>query len=183
MINEKSKPTSDRKLIDLCLRGDLRAQRELYEKFSARMYPVCFRYVSNREVAKDVLHDGFILVFSKLNTFSGDGSFEGWIRRIFVNCALMHLRKNDALKFSEEIDSSTINIQLDSGPLENLNAKEIMEIVATMPTGFRTVFNLYVVEGYSHQEIAEKLNISEGSSRSQLNRAKGWLKKRIKDRW
>ena len=145
------------------------------------MYPVCVRYVG-REVAKDVLQDGFVTVFNKIGTFKGEGSFAGWLRRIFVNTALMELRKNDVLKASREMDSVP-EVSLgtnDYGAVEQLSAKELLVLVSEMPAGFRSVFNLFVIEGYSHAEIAEMLGINEASSRSQLSRARVWMQERIK---
>jgi len=172
----------ERELIDGCVNGERNAQRRLYEKFSPRMLAVCIRYVGDRETAKDVLQDAFIILFNKIGTYKGDGSFEGWVRKIFVNTALMHIRKNDVLKFSEEIEAVNGNDLVDSNILEKLESKDIMKLISEMPYGFRTVFNLYIFEGYSHQEIAKALNISEGSSRSQLSRSRVWLRDKIKSR-
>lgn len=173
---------AERELIDGCVNGERNAQRRLYEKFSPRMLAVCIRYVGDRETAKDVLQDAFIILFNKIGTYKGDGSFEGWVRKIFVNTALMHIRKNDVLKFSEEIEAVNGNDSVDSNILEKLESKDIMKLISEMPYGFRTVFNLYIFEGYSHQEIAKALNISEGSSRSQLSRSRVWLRDKIKSR-
>lgn len=169
-------------LIAECLNNNRLAQKELYERLSSRMFSVCIRYVGNRETAKDILHDGFIVLFSKLNTFKGDGSFEGWARRIFINTALMYMRKADVLKFSEEIESSSaVDFKIGPVAIEKLEAEMLMKLVAAMPSGFRTVFNMYAIEGYSHQEIAKELNITEGGSRSQLSRARLWLQERLRD--
>ncbi len=145
------------------------------------MYSLCMRYVGNKETAKDILHDGFIILFSKLDTYKGEGSFEGWARRIFINAALMHIRKSDVLKFSEEVETSAINLKVESSALERLEAERLMKLVCSMPVGFRTVFNMYAIEGYSHQEIAKELNITEGGSRSQLSRARLWLQERLRE--
>jgi len=171
---------TEKELIEACSKRDGQAQRELYDRYSPIMYPVCIRYVG-REVAKDVLQDGFITIFDKIDTFKGEGSFEGWIRRIFINTALMELRKNDALKNSEEIDSVPVyemGMQ-DYGAVEQMSMKELLALVGEMPAGFRSVFNLFVFEGYSHADIAEALGINEVSSRSQLSRARAWLRERV----
>ncbi len=141
------------------------------------------RYVGSRETAKDILHDGFIVLFSKLETFKGDGSFEGWARRIFINTALMYMRKADVLKFSEAIESSAVVGEMIIAPrvMDKMDADKLMSLVAAMPAGFRTVFNMYVIEGYTHQEIANELNITDGGSRSQLSRARLWLQEKIKE--
>lgn len=146
------------------------------------MYSVCLRYVGDREVAQDLLQDGFVTLFTKLDSYKGDGSFEGWVRRIFINTSLMYLRKKDALRMTEDLDnvrnlSSDIPTQI-----ENIGYGELMKLIAQLPPGFRTVFNMYVVEGYSHKDIAEELGITETTSRTQLSRARNWLQARIKDR-
>lgn len=173
---------TERELIDGCRRNDRRAQKQLYDLYAPRMLAVCMRYTGSRENAKDVMQEGFLTVFDKIGTYKGQGSFEGWMRRVFANQSLMYIRKNDALKYADEIESvPESGLGLDSGdPLGTLNAKELMELISAMPAGFRSVFNLYVLEGYSHQEIAEALGITEGSSRSQLSRGRIWLQERIK---
>lgn len=146
------------------------------------MYSVCIRYVGERERAKDILHDGFVVLFSKLETYKGEGSFEGWARRIFINTALMHMRRADVLKFSEELENvSTSDLVVSPTVLEKIEAKRLMQLVASMPAGFRTVFNMFAIEGYTHQEIAKELGITEGGSRSQLSRARIWLQERLKE--
>jgi RNA polymerase sigma-70 factor (ECF subfamily) len=146
------------------------------------MFPVCLRYVSDRSLAEDIMQDGFITLFTKLGSYKGDGSFEGWARRIFVTTALMALRKKDALKMSDELDSVR-GMKTDTySQLQNLGYKELMKLIMSLPTGFRTVFNLYAVEGYSHKEIADMLGITETTSRTQLSRARIWLQKKIEER-
>ncbi len=172
--------TSEQQLIDLCKKGDRQAQKAVYDKLAPRMFPVCIRYTGDRTVAEDMLQDGFVTLFSKLDSYKGEGSFEGWARKIFVNTCLMYLRKKDALRMSEDIDLAR-NISSDySTQIQNLGYKELMKLISSLPPGFRTVFNLYVFDGYSHKEIAEMLNISEVTSRTQLSRARLWLQHRIK---
>lgn len=139
------------------------------------------RYVGDRTLAEDILQEGFITLFTKLGSYKGDGSFEGWARRIFVTTALMDLRKKDALKMSEELDAVRGMKTEITGQVENIGYKELMELVMSLPTGFRTVFNMYAVEGYSHKEISEILGISESTSRTQLSRARTWLQNKIKE--
>lgn len=177
MVQDLSFQHTDQELVQGCLQNNRLAQKEMYERLASRMYSVCLRYVSDREMARDVLHDGFITLFSKLENFRGDGSFEGWARRIFVTTALMHLRKADVLKRWEEIEE--VRIPVESVAEERLDAARLMKLLETMPPGFRTVFNLFAIEGYSHQEIARELNITESGSRSQLSRARIWLKERL----
>ena len=166
-------------LIEGCRRREPRAQRELYDKLAPAMLAVCQRYMKDREAAKDVMQDGFVRLFDKISSYKGDGSFEGWARKLFVNTALMQLRRNDALKFSDNIEDSQAMQMTHSNTLEKMGADEILELVNSMPDGFRTVFNLYVIEGYSHEEIAGMLSISEGGSRSQLSHARAWLRKKL----
>jgi len=136
--------------------------------------------MGDRMPAEDILQDGFITLFSKLDSYSGEGSFEGWARKIFVNTALMSLRKTDALKLSGDLEEAG-NLSSDiSTQIQNIGYKEIMKIVMKLPDGYRTVFNMFVVEGFSHKEIAQALNISEVTSRSQLQRARMILQEKIK---
>ncbi|MBQ2113227.1 MAG: sigma-70 family RNA polymerase sigma factor, partial [Bacteroidales bacterium] len=146
-----------------------------------RMFPLCIRYIGDRVQAEDILQEGFITLFSKLENYKGEGSFEGWARKIFVTTALMSLRKKDALKMSEELDA--VRGMKDDLPSQgqNIGYKELMKLVTELPTGFRTVFNMYAIEGYSHKEIGEMLGISETTSRTQLSRARIWLQKKIKE--
>ena len=173
--------TSEQQLIDLCIKGDRNAQRVIYDRLASRMFPVCIRYVSDRTVAEDILQDGFITLFSKIDSYKGNGSFEGWARKIFVNTALMYLRKKDALKMSEELENAR-NLSSDlSSQMQNIGYKELMKLITSLPAGFRTVFNMYVIEGYSHKEIADMMNITETTSRTQLSRARLWLQSKIKE--
>ena len=146
------------------------------------MFPVCIRYAGDREVAQDILQDGFITLFTKLDDYKGDGSFEGWARRIFVTTALMYLRKKDALKMSDDLEAARGMKAETVTQTQSLGYKELMELIMTLPPGFRTVFNLYAIEGYSHKEIGDMLGISETTSRTQLSRARIWLQNKIKER-
>ncbi|MBO4566304.1 MAG: sigma-70 family RNA polymerase sigma factor [Bacteroidales bacterium] len=160
--------------------GDRRAQKAIYDALSGKMYAVCLRYMSDRITAEDVLQEGFVTLFAKLDTYSGEGSFEGWARKIFVNTALMSLRKNDVLKESTDVDTAW-NVSSEApSAIQQITYKELSKAISELPAGFRTVFNMYVVEGYSHAEIAECLGISETTSRSQLLRARAMLQSKIK---
>ena len=143
------------------------------------MFPLCIRYVGDRSLAEDILQDGFITLFTRLESYKGEGSFEGWARRIFVTTALMSLRKKDALKMSEDLEAARGLKTETSSQVQNIGYKELMELIMTLPPGFRTVFNMYSIEGYSHKEIAETLGISETTSRTQLSRARIWLQNKI----
>jgi len=179
MVATNNGYTTEDDIIQGCVKRDARAQRALYERFSSKMLSVCMRYTGGRAKAEDVLHDGFIVVFEKIGSYNRVGSFEGWMRRIFVNTALMSLRKADVMKFSDEITGAEREYSTESSALSTISSKELMALIASMPAGFRVVFNMYAIEGFSHQEIAKELNISEGSSRSQLSRARIWLQSRL----
>jgi RNA polymerase sigma factor (sigma-70 family) len=168
---ERNQNISDSDLIRGCMESDRRMQEELYRRFSPRMYAVCLRYAGNAEEAEDILQEGFIKVFKKLDSFRNEGSFEGWIRRIFVNTAIEHFRRKKYLLPVTEKEENTIEGKYTS-VLDDLGAKDIMALVQQLSPGYRTVFNMYVVEGYTHKEIADQLGISEGTSKSQLSRAK-----------
>jgi RNA polymerase sigma factor (sigma-70 family) len=167
------------KILEGCLKGNLKAQRELYDCFASKMLGVCMRYAANREEAKDILHDGFIKIFTKLDTYSGSGPLEAWMRRIFVNTALENLRKNDVLRDTVDYEGATENIEANVDIESDITHDELLLIINSMPPGYRTVFNLYAIEGYAHQEIAALLHISEGTSKSQYARAKVWLQTKI----
>ncbi len=163
------------------MKGDRVSQKALYDRLAPRMLPLCMRYVGDRTLAEDILQEGFITLFTRLESYKGEGSFEGWARKIFVTTALMDLRRKDALKMSDELDAVRgMKADLPSQS-QSLGYKEIMKLVMELPTGFRTVFNLYVVEGYSHKEIGDMLGISETTSRTQLSRARTILQNKIKE--
>lgn len=168
------------KLVKKASEGDRKAQKAIYDSLSGKMYAVCLRYMGDRESALDVLQDAFVTLFTKLGSFSGEGSFEGWARKIFVNTALMSLRKKDVLKQSEDVDAAWNVSSPDPGAVQNIGYSELLKCIAELPPGFRTVFNMYVLEGYSHKEIAVRLGISEVTSRSQLQRARTLLQSKIK---
>lgn len=172
---------NEEKLINACKRNDARAQRELYEIFARKMMSVCLRYADNRDMAEDLLQEGFIKVFSSIQSYNYEGSFEGWMRRIFVNTALEALRKHDLLRSGVELDMLEPQQEADYSALDHISANELMELIAQLPPGFRTVFNMFAVEGYSHREIAQALHITESTSRSQYTRAKRLLQKWIKE--
>ena len=175
------KENLDLKLIESCIKGDRSAQKVIYDRLAPRMFPVCIRYVGDRELAQDILQDGFVTLFTRLDTYKGDGSFEGWARRIFVTTALMSLRKKDALKMSDDLQAARGLKAETASQTQNIGYKELMKLIMTLPPGFRTVFNMYAIEGFSHKEIGEMLGISETTSRTQLSRARIWLQNKIKE--
>ena len=171
---------NEEQLITGCLNGNRSAQEELYNLYSRKMMGLCMRYVGDRETARDLLQDGFVKVFTSLNLYSGTGTFESWIRKIFVNVTIEHFRKKDFLYDSMDLESIQSTVE-DNSTISRLSAEMIMDLVQQLPKGFRTVFNLFAIEGYSHKEIGEMLQISEATSRSQYARAKQSLKKQIVD--
>mgnify|MGYP003324580207 CR=1 FL=1 len=174
------KDLNEQEIIALCKQGNRLAQKKIYDSLSPKMFSICMRYMGNRGDAEDVLQDGFLALFSKLDSYSGDGSFEGWARKVFVNTALMTLRKNDVLKQSEEIDNVAGITAGNTSAIQNMSYKELLKIISELPSGYRTVFNMYAIEGFSHKEISEALGISEATSRSQYLRARAILQSKIK---
>lgn len=167
-----------------CFNNDPSAQRELYNRYSPKMLSVCYRFGQNREDAEDMLQEGFIKIFTQIHTFQNKGAFEGWVRRIIVHTCINILKKNK--KFNENIDldhAGYLEVKEETMP-SVMQARQIIECIRLLPIGYRTVLNLYALEGYSHKEIAEMLDIEESTSRSQFTRAKSMLemmlvKKRI----
>ncbi len=158
-----------------CLRKDATAQRELYNRYSPKMLAVCYRFAHNREDAEDMLQEGLIKVFLQMHTFESRGAFEGWIRRIIVHTCINILKKNK--KFNESVDlihATGLQVREESVP-SIIQAKQVVECIRMLPLGYRTVLNLYAIEGYSHKEIAGMLDIEESTSRSQYTRAKAML--------
>src|SRR6188474_3439716 len=158
-----------------CLSNNASSQEALYNRFSPRMLGVCYRFAKNREDAEDMLQEGFIKVFSQIHQYRSEGALEGWIRRIMVHTCINVLKKNK--KFSDSVDinlASGIGIREESIP-SIMQAKEVVECIRLLPIGYRTVLNLYAIEGYSHKEIGNMLDIEESTSRSQYTRAKTML--------
>lgn len=167
-------------LIAACLRAEPRAQRQLYDQFAGLMLTVCRRYLRRPEDAEEALLLGFAKVFRALPTFRQEGSFEGWIRRIMVNEALMELRRREPLHLSFEDFAQPENLASTPATADTqLQADELLALLQTLPPGYRAVFNLYALEGYSHLEIAAALGISEGTSKSQLSKARAMLQRRL----
>ena len=165
-------------LVEGCKKGSRICQEQLYKELSSKMLGVCVRYARDNFEAEDILQNGFIKVFSKINYFNGIGSFEGWVRKIMVNTAIEHYRKNKFISCSIDI-TENINAHESAVYQDGLEAKDIMRLIVALPASYRLVFNMFAIEGYSHQEIAESLGISEVLSRTQLNRARGILKEKI----
>lgn len=171
---------NEQDLIAGCKKKDPLCQKLLFNTYAPKMLGVCRRYVDSIETAEDILQDGFIKVFQKIHTYTGEGTFGGWIRRIFVTTALEYLRQSKAMRFSVSIDD-VYDVQTDPGmsAISQLTVDDLMKCVSELPVGYRTIFNLYAIEGYSHKEIADILDIKENSSQSQLTRARKVLQEKV----
>jgi RNA polymerase sigma-70 factor (ECF subfamily) len=171
---------NEEKLIRACQRNDASAQREVYNRYARKMLGVCARYIKDQMEAEDVMIHGFLKVFEKIEQYQFTGSFEGWMRRLMVNEALQQVRRNKTVFLEVELEhvhNDAAVMHLDDNELET---EELLAMVQRLPDGYRTVFNLYAIEGYSHKEIAEQLGISENTSKSQLSRARGLLQEHLK---
>jgi RNA polymerase sigma-70 factor, ECF subfamily len=168
-------------LVKGCVNNDRHSQNLLFHKYSRKMMAVSFRYSRNREDAEDVLNEGFMRVFEKLHTYNATGSLEGWIRKVIVNVAIAKFNAGSKLYHYVDIDTVEIKDHSSNDIYSDLNAKELILQIQKLPPVYQMVFNLYVFEGLKHKEIAEQLNISEGTSKSNLSDARTWLKKRIED--
>ena len=171
---------TDDELIKGCIREDESCQRELFQRYAGKMLGVCQRYARSTADAEDIVQDAFIKVFDKIHQFKSEGSFEGWIRRIVVNTAL---KKYTVIRYDKEISGYEITDRnesaMEASAYSHLNEKEILAMINNLPDGYRLIFNLYVIEGYQHEEIAQMLKIQPGTSRSQLVKARNMLKERI----
>ncbi len=166
-------------LIDRCKAGERKAQELLYKQFASKMYGVCLRYATDIMEAEDMLQNGFTKVFQKMEDYRGEGSFEGWVRRIMVHSAIAYYRKHRKMLQVADTDEPGYEIAVNPVAVANLNAKDLIALIQQLSPGYRMVFNLYAIEGYSHKEIAEIAGISEGASKSQLSRARGILKEQL----
>ena len=170
---------SEEELIKMCMKGDRRCQNIIYDILSLKMMAVCFRYSRNKEDAEDTLMEGFLKVFENIRQFRNEGSFEGWVRKIIVNTAITKFKKSNALAKIVSIENIHFSIKSDENTIDELGAKYLMEMIQQLPPAYQMVFNLYSFEGMKHKEIAEKLGISEGTSKSNLFDARAILKKTI----
>ncbi len=165
-------------LIKGCIKQDPTCQRLLFEQYAGKMMTVCLRYAHDSMEAEDMMQEGFIRVFNYIEQFKFEGSFEGWIRRVVVNTALKHLQKK-RLSFTEINDNTQQAPRLESYAYSNLGEEELMKLISQLPDGYRTIFNLNIIEGYSHEEIAKMLDIQPSTSRSQLVKARKMLQNQI----
>ena len=168
-------------IIEGCQQGDRDAQEQLYELFSRQLFAVCLRYTKNTMEAEDYLHEGYLKIFDKISQFSGRGPIEAWMRRVMVNTILESFRKNARYSFVDEANiplSEDMNQDAENDEAE-INLKELEELIELLPERYKLVFKLYILEDYKHEEIARELNISVGTSKSNLARARQWLRTRI----
>ncbi len=175
----------NKELVEACKKQDTNAQRELYETYAPRMMGLCMMYCKDRDAAQDMLHDGFIKVFTQIKKYSGRGSFEGWMRRVFVNTILEHFRKEkrrfQIITEIEETQEVVMDENLERLFDDSITEETLLKMIQELPDGYRTVFSLYVFEDFSHREIGKKLGIKEAASRSQYSRAKSSLKNKINE--
>ena len=167
---------SDSELIEGCRQNNRKSQERLYKKYSGLLLGICLRYVKNRAEAEDVMMEGFMKIYRLIPTFIASGSFEGWMKRIMVYTAIEHYRKLSKMPFDEYTSQdSGVNDYI----IDNISARDILKLMEAMPEGYRMILNMHAIEGYTHKEISEMMGISEGTSKSQLNRSKIFLKKLI----
>ena len=166
---------SEKEIILGCLENDIKSQKALFDNYSNKMKSLCLRYVGNEQDAEDVLQEGFILVFTKLKNYKFDGSFEGWLRKIMINVSLRFLKKKKKM-FVENIDDVYSLYDKSENIYAKLSQDDLMQTLYKLPDGYRLVFNMYAIEGYSHKEIGKILKIGESTSRSQLAKAKSRLR-------
>ena len=167
----------EHQLLRQCIAGDRKAQQGLYDLFAPTVYAICMRYMGNSDDAKDMLQDTMVKFYQKAGEFRFQGSLEGWVKRIGVNACLDQLKRNKA-KFTTDIENA-FGLSVDVNAAQPLETKDLMRLLGTLPDGYRTVFNLYAIEGFSHGEIATLLNISENTSKSQLFKARKWLQAKL----
>lgn len=169
---------TEKELVALCLKGDRHSCKQLFDLYSGKMMALCYRFARDKNEAQDILQEGFIRIFNKLDLYSGQGSLEAWMRRVMINTALKYKQKHVSRHNHKEIDNVHV---FDPTPsiIDELSKDEIINLIKQLPHGYQTVFNLYVIEGYSHKEIAERMGIGESTSRSQLVKARALLKEQL----
>ena len=169
----------DLTLVNECAKGNSKAQRALFDKFAPKMLAVCHRYLRNNQEAEDVLQDGFVKVFQKIVDFKMEGSLEGWIRRIVVNTALDTIRKNKKLLDDVQVEEVQYKVSFTDHQFDGMDLAQLMKLINDMPDGYRVVFNMFAIEGYSHKEIADTLGVTENTSKSQYSRARAFLRTQL----
>ena len=166
-------------MVNECAKGNSKAQRALFDKFAPKMLAVCQRYLRNSQEAEDVLQDGFVKVFQKIVDFKMEGSLEGWIRRIVVNTALDTIRKNKKLLNDVQVEEVQYKVSFTDHQFDGMDLAQLMKLIDGMPDGYRIVFNMFAIEGYSHKEIADTLGVTENTSKSQYSRARAFLRTQL----
>lgn len=179
MSLELASAMDDKTLVSACTKGDSRAQRALFDKFAPKMLSICKRYIPNSEESEDVLQDAFVKVFQKIGDFKQEGSLEGWMRRIVVNTALDAIRKNKKWLGIAQVETVENQVSFDDTSFDNMDVSHLLQMISDMPDGYRVVFNMFAIEGYSHREIADTLGVSENTSKSQYSRARAFLRTQI----
>jgi len=172
---------NEQQLIEGCKAQKREFQKALYEQYAHRMFAICLRYSSSKEAAEDLLQDGFIKVFASIGTYQGKGSFEGWLKKIFLNQALEAIRKGKSNAFADSTDIQQIGDIEEEDTTPPISEEELLKMIQDLPAGYRTVFNLYAIEDLSHREIAGMLGINEVTSRSQYNRARQILQTKVQN--
>lgn len=168
----------EKDLIERCIKGELEAQKEIYDLFASTMYALCIRYLNEKETAKDILQEGFIKVYQNIHQYNGKGSFEGWIRAIFVNESLKHLSKNQIKTIKlEEIEHLIEDVN--ATEIEKLSTDDLLNCITKLPERSRIIFNLYAIEGFSNDEIAKKMKMSENSVRAIFSRARRQVQENV----
>lgn len=173
--------TDQEHILNQCKKNDRQAQAALYNWLAPKILGLCIRYMQDRDEAEDVMQDAFVKIFTNLSSFKGQGSFEGWAKRIAANTALTALRKKGNIYFERNLQVVE-NIEFEEEETQGISPAAVMECLDTLPTGYRTIINMYLIDGFSHKEIGEKLGIAESSSRSQFARARQVLLKLLKSR-
>ena len=171
----------EQELIQGCIAARPKAQKALFDIYAPKLYVVCLRYLKDQMRAQDVLQDTFVKIFANISNYKSEGAFEGWLKRIAVNTCLDQLRKDKKLLTDISIEDVSYQLATQSTSAEKLMADDLLKLVQALPDGYRTVFNLFAIEGFSHQEIAQQLGISESTSKTQYFRARAYLKERIEN--
>jgi len=172
---------SEKELVKECLCNNAKAHEEFYGRYASKMYGVCLRFAKNQMEADDILQEGFIKAFTNLKSFRNEGSLEGWVRRTIVNTAINHVKKFAKYKKDLDIDTAEPVLKMSSSATDTISVNELLSLIKDLPVGYKMVFNLNVMEGYTHREIATLLDISENTSKSQLSRARNTLQRKINE--
>jgi len=170
---------TEEELIEACINNNGRAQKKLFDSYSPRLMGVCLRYADDQDEANDMMQEGFIKIFNKMDKYSGSGSFGGWMHRTMVNTCLDGIRKKSKFKFDVTFEKAEYLLHEEETTLSQIRTKELLNLIQGLPKGYQIVFNMFAIEGFSHKEIADKLEISESTSKSQYRKARIWLQKAI----